>query len=93
MSAVAAYVRARTVVHKAAELMGIDEMDITSDERDPLLSEIRFAIMQVLSDEGYSMALIGKIMLRDHSTVRHGLKRAKHLSGDSYFSGFVEALR
>lgn len=93
MSAIAAHIRARALVQKAAELMDIDEMDITSDERDPVLSEIRYAVMRVLHDEGYGLTAIGRIMLRSHTGIYHGLKRADALMDNPYFSGFVEALR
>lgn len=93
MSNMAAYMRARALVHKAAALMDMDEMDITSDDRDPLMAEIRWGIMFVMADEGYGPSQIGRTLLRDQSTVIHGLKRCKSLMGCSYFSGFVEALR
>lgn len=93
MSAIAAHIRARALVQKAAELMDIDEMDITSDDRDPLLVEIRFAIMRVMRDDGYSYNQIAHMLLRDHQTVIRGIRRADGLMDNAYFSGFVEALR
>lgn len=93
MSAIAAHIRAGSIIQRAAALMDIDEVDITSDDREPLLCEIRWAIMQVMRDEGFSYPQIGRALLRDHGTVVHGVKRSKALMGCSYYAGFVEALR
>src|SRR3546814_4931371 len=91
MSKLIAHIRARTVVQKAASLLDLDEMDITGDDRDPVLCEVRYAVMRVLADDGYGPSLIGRMLLRDHSTVRNGLRRADDLMKNSLFAGVVEA--
>src|SRR3546814_13882221 len=76
MSKLIAHIRARTVVQKAASLLDLDEMDITGDDRDPVLCEVRYAVMRVLADDGYGQSLIGRMLMRAHLTVRNGLCRA-----------------
>lgn len=93
MSAIAAHIRARALVQKASELLDVDIDDILGDGRGPLLCEIRWGIMRVMKDEGYTETQIGRMLQKDPSGVYHSLKRANNLMDNSYFSGFVEALR
>ena len=92
MSAVTAYIRAGTLIQRASVMMGIPEEDIIA-ARDQLSCEIRYGIVKVLRDDGYSLPQIGRILKRHHTTIMDAERRANDLIGDSVFAGFVEALR
>src|SRR3546814_4281731 len=78
MSKLIAHIRARTVVQKAASLLDLDEMDITGDDRDPVLCEVRYAVMRVLADDGYGPSLIGRMRSEEHTSELQSLMRISY---------------
>lgn len=92
MSAIAAHIRAGALVQQAAAMLGISERDILNS-RDPLSYEARCGIIKTLRENGYSLPQIGRILNRHHTSIMDAERRADDLMGNSYFAGFVEALR
>ena len=92
MSALAAHIRAGTLVQQAAALLGISEEDILSS-RDPVSYEARCGIIKVLREDGCSLSLIGRVLNRHHTSILAAERHADDLVANSIFAGFVEALR
>lgn len=69
--------RARLVVERACRTHGITVEDLRSPSRSPRLVEIRHEIMAELRDAGWTLGKIGWLVGRDHTTVLHGVTRAR----------------
>ena len=69
----------------ASQATGIPIEDITGRNRFPRTCYARFVIMEQLRAKGLSLATIGRLLNRHHSTVLIGLRQAKALRGTPTF--------
>lgn len=70
-------VRIRDVVTAASEVFGINRDDIMSGSRVGPIVMARKAAYLAARMEGHSFPEIGRIMDREHSTVKHGVNSAR----------------
>lgn len=80
-------------MHAAADYFGVPFDGLFSPTREGQICLARYAIMYVMRErEGQSTPQIGRRLQRDHSTVVHGMKRARDLlARDPDFAAFVNA--
>ena len=72
---------------------GLTPDELTGGNRTRQPVELRFAVMLVLSERGWSYSQIGRLLGgRDHSSVSHGLARGRGLLADPDFAWVVAAL-
>ena len=72
--------QAADAVAAAAEVFGLCRQDIIGSSREREICRARWAAMLTLRRRGYSLPRIGRaIGDRDHTTVMHGLVRARDL--------------
>jgi chromosomal replication initiation ATPase DnaA len=70
-------VSGRQVIERVAALHDVTPEDITGPSRLRRHCEARWQVMRELASKGLSTPTIGRILNRDHSTVVHGLRRAR----------------
>lgn len=78
---------------KLARATGVAQADLFGIDRHRRVVRARWAIMVVLRERGNSMKAIGRIVMRDHTTVVSGLQRAAALADDPSFARMVERCR
>lgn len=84
----------RCVLARAAELGQVPRDALVGKSRLQALAELRFAVMLVLAERGWSMSRIGTLLGgRDHSSISHGCARARGMLADEDFLWLVAALR
>lgn len=76
----------------ASQIVGYDIDVVTGPWRWPDLARARFALMYAMRKRGASLSQIGhRLGGRDHSTIMHGIRRAKVLAQrDSAFAEMLE---
>lgn len=79
-------------VEMVVKVYGVDPKTIMSNRQDRIASQARFAVWYILfTTYNRSSALIADIFDKDHTTVLHGIQRAKDLKIpteiDNHFSG------
>ena len=62
------------ILQAVSEVSMVTPMDITGPERKRPISIVRFCLMYIAKDYGFTHAAIGRFVNRDHSTVIHGVK-------------------
>ena len=62
------------ILQAVSEASMVTPMDITGPERKRPISIVRFCLMYIAKDYGFTHAAIGRFVNRDHSTVIHGVK-------------------
>ena len=62
------------ILQAVSEVSMVMPMDITGPERKRPISIVRFCLMYIAKDYGFTHAAIGRFVNRDHSTVIHGVK-------------------
>lgn len=67
----------REIVARVAKLHDLSPEDITGPSRQPRCCEARRKVMQELQAKGWSTTQIGHLLNRDHSSIVHGLRRAR----------------
>jgi len=73
-------VHAAPLIERAAQAVGETPDSVVCANRKPRLARARWAVMLALRNEGWSTFRIGReIGNRDHTTVMHGLKKAREL--------------
>lgn len=78
---------------KACLLTGVSSEDVFSWCRTERVSHLRFAVWHVARKSGISLHDLARPFRRDHTSVCHGLTRAKDLiRSDEWFCGLVEEL-
>lgn len=93
MSAYSSNIVAFKVINRACEITGWSPPEIIGPSRIKELAEVRFACMAAMRQRGIPVTQIGrKLGWRDHSGVRHGLKRAEQLRAFPEFEALVEDL-
>lgn len=81
-----------SIVHRAAEVTGIAADVLLSPSRDAPVCWVRFAIM-LAACRTASQARVGRAIGRDHTSVIHGVKRARELvQTDPAFAMLVDVL-
>ncbi len=71
----------------------IEPAEIRGPARERNITHVRFAIMSVARSRGLSTPQIGRALGdRDHTTILHGLKRAKQLSATPEFRALLTSL-
>lgn len=83
------------LVTAAADHTGLDALQIVGSGRATDLCEARWACYIVLYSKGWTLQRIGLAFRRDHTTVLHGIERAKDYRGikGDYFRALCEAVR
>lgn len=71
------------VLESTAKAFGFTVDDLSSKRRTQPLAEARFAAMLALRRSGESLPRIGSLLVRDHTTVLHGVARAEELERTS----------
>lgn len=66
-----------TILAAVSVETGVSVDHIMSRRRTDRISRARFQVYRRLRDLGWNLSEIGRQMGRDHSTITHGLKRAK----------------
>lgn len=69
----------RALIDRAAALSGFPPATILGSCRRSDIVLIRFAVIWVARRMGFSSALIGRVINRDHSTVLNGAQRAREM--------------
>lgn len=82
------------MIEVAAEMAERDAFAIIGSGRDNDLCEVRWACYVALRDLGWTLKRIGKAFHRDHTTICHGLERAKDHHGrrEEYFRALCAAV-
>jgi chromosomal replication initiation ATPase DnaA len=81
-------------ITKAAKLAGYGYPAIIADFRFADLSRVRFAIMLAMRDERHlTYPQIARHLNRDHSTIMHGVRRARELLADAEFQALYNQIR
>lgn len=81
-------------IAKCCEIFQIHQRDLLGDYRYGFLMPGRFALCKALQLYGLSLRHIGRIMGRDHGTVRHAIKRAEYdMERDSNYKEKIECIR
>lgn len=80
------------IIERAAKISGYPVSVLRGPARDRPICMVRWAVMDILRARGLSLATIGRLLNRDHTTVISGLQRAARLRRDPSFSILVEAL-
>jgi chromosomal replication initiation ATPase DnaA len=68
-----------TIIEQACELWGVDIVDLCSENKKIPLPWARFYCFLRLDEIGCTQMDIGRIFRRDHTTVIHGIRKAKDL--------------
>jgi len=68
---------AAAIVAHVARQTGVAEIDITGESRVAHVVRARDQVVAILADRGCPAKKIGRLMLRDHSTILHSLKKQK----------------
>jgi len=78
------------LIRTCSELFDIPPRHIISDRRLGAFIPARFALYKALRMRGQSFAQIGRMLHRDHKTVRYGVNRATYMmQRDSDYAGKV----
>lgn len=80
------------IIERAAEISGYSVSVLRGPARDRPICMVRWAIMAILRARGLSLATIGRLLNRHHTSILSGLERADRLRRDPSFSSLVEAL-
>lgn len=83
------------MVRSASRMTMLNEREITGEGRQRVLVRVRWAIMLIAREYGFSFPHIGRALGgRDHSTVWSGVDQAKYLvERDAGFRALVDHLR
>jgi hypothetical protein len=57
-------------------------LEAVSQSRKTKYKLVRFEMYHVMREAGYSLPRIGEIFNRDHTTIMHGIKRWKEITGE-----------
>jgi len=84
----------KAVIRNAAQGFGVEIEQMVGKDRSPFIVRPRFAASLVLYELGHSFNTIGRALGgRDHSTVRHGVNRARDIAAsDPSYSAAIDAL-
>ncbi|WP_311271063.1 helix-turn-helix domain-containing protein [Sphingobium sp. WCS2017Hpa-17] len=80
------------IIERAAEISGYPVSILRGPARDRPICMVRWAIMAILRARGLSLATIGRLLNRHHTSVISGLERVERLRRDPAFTGLLEAL-
>jgi len=80
------------IIERAAKVSGYTVDALRGPSRLRSICMVRWAVMAVLRARGLSLATIGRLMNRDHTTVISGLERADRLRRDASFASLLEAI-
>jgi chromosomal replication initiation ATPase DnaA len=79
---------------EAASIFQVHISHIFSGQKLDRFCEVRWAIWQILHEQGYSSPQIGRLWSKDHGTVLHGIKQAAvRQKFDPQYRYLVETLR
>lgn len=67
--------RAMWLAESLSEETGIPIADILGDTRDPGVVAVRHRLWTILYDSGLSYPTIGRLLGRDHTTIRAGIRK------------------
>lgn len=67
------------IINEASAIFNVHRRDIVGPYRYRFLIPCRFALYYALRERGASLATVGRWMQRDHSSVIHGIERAKDM--------------
>lgn len=82
------------LVSRAAEVTGVAPQRITGKRKHPHLVRLRWAVMLVARERNLPLEMIAAGLGReDHTTVIHGLRRARELQDMPGFRSLVEDIR
>lgn len=83
----------RRVIDAAAQNSGIRAADILGPCREREIAHLRFAVWLALHTRGFGYAPIARRFGRDHSSIMHGVKRAREIAaGNPAYAAFIDAL-
>lgn len=80
------------IIERAAAISGYPVSVLRGPARDRPIYTVRWAVMAILRARGLSLATIGRLLNRDHTTIISGLERADRLRRDPSFTDLLEAL-
>ncbi|WP_311271059.1 helix-turn-helix domain-containing protein [Sphingobium sp. WCS2017Hpa-17] len=80
------------IIERAAEISGYPVSILRGPARDRPICMVRWAIMAALRARGLSLATIGRLLNRHHTSVISGLERIERLRRDPSFASLVEAI-
>lgn len=80
------------IIERAAEISGYPVSVLRGPARDRPICMVRWAVMAILRARGLSLATIGRLLNRHHTSVISGLERAARLRRDQSFTDLLEAL-
>lgn len=80
------------IIERAAEISGYPVSVLRGPARDRPICMVRWAIMAILRARGLSLATIGRLLNRHHTSVISGLERVERLRLDPSFAGLLEAI-
>jgi len=66
------------ILRAVSEVSMVTTGDITGPERKRPISIVRFCVMFIAKEYGFTHAVIARFLNRDHSTVIHGVKTYQH---------------
>lgn len=81
-------------LNAASDVSRIDRKTLLADCRVAYVCRARHAAFLVAYEHGASFHRIGKRLSRNHTTVKHGVARARHfIANDTDYAAFVERVR